>query len=127
MTTVVVSAAIVEQNGRFLVTRRLKDTHLEGRWEFPGGKCDAGESHAACLQRELLEELAVEAVVEEEVLETAYDYSDRRVELHFLRCRLTGEPVPQLGQEMKWVTRIELAGLDLPPADARLVEILTQG
>ena len=51
-------AAIVERHGRFLLTRRLKGTHLADLWEFPGGKCEAGETHEACLQRELLEELA---------------------------------------------------------------------
>ena len=49
----VVAAAVVERDGRFLVTRRIKGTHLEGLWEFPGGKCDAGESLGDCLRREI--------------------------------------------------------------------------
>src|SRR5947207_326461 len=60
---VVVTAAIVERGGRFLLTRRQKGVHLEGFWEFPGGKCDAGETLDACLRRELREELAVDASV----------------------------------------------------------------
>ena len=43
MKTIVVTAAVVERNGAFLVTRRLKGTHLAGTWEFPGGKCEDGE------------------------------------------------------------------------------------
>jgi 8-oxo-dGTP diphosphatase len=125
MTTIVVTAAIVEQEGRFLVTRRPPGVHLEGYWEFPGGKCDAGESLAACLERELYEELDVAARVGAELLATSHAYPDRRVELHFLRCDLLGEPRPQLGQEMRWVSRDDLSTLPFPPADAELIAILT--
>ena len=52
MTAIVVTAALVERGGCFLVTRRQKGVHLEGYWEFPGGKCEPGESLAACLARE---------------------------------------------------------------------------
>ena len=53
--TIVVSAAVIEDHDRFFVTRRQKGVHLEGFWEFPGGKCEPGESLADCLQRELEE------------------------------------------------------------------------
>jgi mutator protein MutT len=124
MTTIVVTAAVVERDDAFLVTRRQKGTHLEGCWEFPGGKCDAGESLAACLARELREELDVEARVGEEVFTTAHAYADRRVELHFFRCELHGQPRPLLGQEMRWVTREALATLQFPPADDELIHRL---
>jgi 8-oxo-dGTP diphosphatase len=124
MTTIVVSAAVIERHGMLLVTRRQKGVHLEGLWEFPGGKCDAGESLEACLARELREELGVEVRVGEEVFTTTHTYPDRRVELHFLRCRLHVEPRPQLGQEMRWVRRDELATLEFPPADAELIRLL---
>jgi 8-oxo-dGTP diphosphatase len=124
MTTIVVTAAVVELDDAFLVTRRQKGTHLEGYWEFPGGKCDAGESLAACLARELREELDVDARVGDEVFTTTHAYPERSVELHFFRCELYGEPRPQIGQEMRWVRREELAALEFPPADAELIEIL---
>ena len=124
MTTIVVTAAVIEHDGRLLVTRRPKGVHLEGYWEFPGGKCDAGESLAACLARELREELDVEARVGEEVFTTAHAYADRRVELHFFRCELRGQPRPLLGQEMRWVPRHELATLEFPPADDELIHRL---
>ena len=54
---IVVTAAVIERDGRYLVTRRLRGTHLAGFWEFPGGKCDTGEPLAACLEREIAEEL----------------------------------------------------------------------
>ncbi len=126
MTTIVVTAAVIDRDGRFLVTRRQQGVHLEGYWEFPGGKCDAGESLDACLARELREELDVEAHVGEEVLVTTHPYADRSVELHFFRCDLKGEPRPLLGQEMRWATREELATLEFPPADDELIQRLTR-
>jgi 8-oxo-dGTP diphosphatase len=123
--TIVVLAAIVEDaDGRLLVTRRLDGTHLAGLWEFPGGKCEPGESHEECLARELAEELGVEGVIGDQLLVTEHDYGDRLIRLHFRRCRVTGEPVALLGQQMRWVTRHELRTLEFPPADRELIEML---
>jgi mutator protein MutT len=124
MKSMVVTAAIIERREHVLVTRRLKGTHLEGVWEFPGGKCEPGESLHACMARELREELGIEATIGEEILSTAHDYPDRRVTLHFLRCHTDDEPAPLIGQEMRWVTREELDDLEFPPADAELIRIL---
>jgi len=126
MTTIVVTAAVIERDDRFLVTRRPRGVHLEGYWEFPGGKCDGGETHAACLARELREELDVEAAIGEELFATTHAYPERRVELHFLRCELLGPPAPQMGQEMRWVAREELGALKFPPADAELIRLLCE-
>jgi len=123
----IVAAAVIELDGRFLLTRRQKGVHLEGCWEFPGGKCLAGESLEACLARELREELAVEAHVGGEVFRTFHEYEDRHVELHFLSCRIVGSPSPQMGQEMRWVPRHELAAFEFPAADQQLVGILRDG
>jgi 8-oxo-dGTP diphosphatase len=117
----VVTAAIVERDGAFLVTRRPDGTHLEGHWEFPGGKCEPGETLAECLLREMLEELGVAVIVCGEEYATSHPYDDRDVELHFLRCELRGEPRACLGQEIRWVPRAELAALPFPPADAELI------
>jgi mutator protein MutT len=125
MTTVVVTAAVIEHEDRFLVTRRQPGVHLAGYWEFPGGKCASGEALNACIARELAEELNVHAIVGGEVLATAFAYEGRTVELHFLRCAIEGEPVPQQGQELRWVTADELRELDFPPADAELIRLLT--
>lgn len=123
--TVTVVAAVVEQNGTFLVTRRLKGTHLEGFWEFPGGKCHDGESHHECLAREMREELAVGVTIRERILAVSHDYPDRTIALHFYACDLLGDPAPQLGQELMWVARQDLPALPLPPADDELVRRLT--
>jgi 8-oxo-dGTP diphosphatase len=123
--TIVVTAAVVERAGRYLVTRRQAGVHLEGFWEFPGGKCGGRESLTDCLARELREELAVDSRVGDEILATTHAYPDRRVELHFFHCELAGEPAPQIGQEMRWVPRDDLAALAFPPADAELIRMLT--
>jgi len=126
MPAVVVTAAVVERDGRFLMTRRQRGVHLEGLWEFPGGKCEPGEDRAQCLARELKEELAVGARIGDEMFTTTYAYSDRLVELHFFRCELVGSPVPQIGQEMRWVARGELEALEFPPADRELIQMLAR-
>ena len=120
-----VTAAVVERDGRFLVTRRLEGTHLAGFWEFPGGKAHPGESLPECLAREIREELDADLDVGEEMLATEHAYPERVVVLHFFRCGLKSEPRPVMGQLMQWVTRDELATLRLPPADDELVRRLT--
>jgi 8-oxo-dGTP diphosphatase len=124
--TVVVAAAIIERDGRWLLARRLQGTHLEGLWEFPGGKVDPGETLEACLVRELGEELGVGSVVHGRRWSTIHDYPGKRVELHFYDCTIHGEPQPLLGQELRWVSAPELAALPLPEADAGLVALLTR-
>ncbi len=125
--TVIVAAAVIERDGRFLVTKRAAGSHLAAYWEFPGGKCLPGEPLEACMARELLEELDVHAAVADEMFATSFEYSDRRVELHFFRCTLTSAPTPVLGQEMRWATRSELGTLAFPPADAAFIATLAEG
>ena len=120
----IVVAAVIEADERFLVTRRQPGVHLAGMWEFPGGKIDPDEPHAAALRRELKEELDGEVEVGERVSHTVHAYDDRTVELHFYRCGLKGEPRPLLGQQMRWVRRGELGSLGFPPADTELIEML---
>jgi len=120
----IVVAGVIERDGRFLITRRLKHTHLADLWEFPGGKCERGETHVACLTRELIEELGVAAEIGDEILSTEHRYSDRVVRLHFRRCRIADEPRPMLGQEMRWVLSSELLALPFPDADRDLIATL---
>ena len=124
---IVVLAAVVEQDGAFLLTRRLEGTHLAGTWEFPGGKCEPNESHEDCLRRELIEELGVDATIGEEIFTITHTYPERAVELHFRRCTLHGAPTPQIGQEMMWARREDLGALEFPEADRELIEQLKSG
>jgi 8-oxo-dGTP diphosphatase len=107
---IIVVAAVIEQHGAFLVTRRQPGVHLEGLWEFPGG--------------EIREELDVDVDVHDLVFATNHVYPDRAVVLYFYRCELKGAPQPLLGQEMRWVARGELPTLGFPPADEELIRML---
>ena len=121
---IVVVALIAERDGRFLIARRLKGTHLAGCWEFPGGKLHDGEAKDAALEREIDEELGCRVANLRSVFETAHDYPERTVELHFFRGSLVGMPTAKLGQELRWVPREEFASLEFPPADAELIDEL---
>ena len=127
MTRILVVAAVIQHEDRFLVTRRQDGVHLAGFWEFPGGKVADGESHDAALRRELQEELDVQIVVNDLLLETSHQYPERVVQLFFYRCDLLGTPRPMIGQEMAWVERSELPSLSFPPADDELIQRLTNG
>ena len=121
-----VVAAVIEDDDRFLLTRRQAGVHLAGLWEFPGGKLDPGETGRGALARELREELDVDVEVGERMFQTRHAYADRTVELSFYRCSLKSAPQPLLGQEMRWVPRAELALLGFPPADNELIAMLTR-
>ena len=123
--TITVSAAVVERDDAFLLTRRAADAHLAGRWEFPGGKREPGETGEQALAREIREELGCEADIGALLLTTEHAYPDVHVRLEFFAVTLRDEPEPQLGQAMRWVPRRELASLPLPEADADLVTLLT--
>ena len=123
--TVVVVAAVVERDGSFLIARRQTGVHLEGYWEFPGGKCLPGETDLESLRREIREELDADIEAVDRLLTSAHEYDDRIIELRFYRCALVGTPKPMLGQELRWVSRAELAELHFPPADAELIARVT--
>ena len=120
-----VVAAVIERDGAFLLTLRSAGTHLEGHWEFPGGKSHPTETHAEALRRELFEELDIVASVGELVLSVAHTYDDRTVRLYFYRCEYEGEAKPMLGQDMAWIGRAELARLPFPEADRELISRLS--
>ncbi len=120
-----VAAGIVVQKGRYLIARRPAGTHLAGLWEFPGGKCEPGETMEACLHRELWEELAVRITEPEPVQVVRQAYPEKTVELHFYRCGIrdgTVRPLP--GSEVRWVTASELSAFEFPPADQPVIERL---
>ncbi len=118
----VTAALIQDAQGRYLITQRRRGSHLEGLWEFPGGKRDAGEDLPACLARELMEELGARFTVGDLVDTIRWEYPDRTVVLHFYRCRLqSGTIAPQESQAMAWVTPEELIRYEFPPADRELI------
>ena len=118
----VVAGLIRDADGRYLITRRRKGTHLEGLWEFPGGKREAGETLEESLARELSEELGARFTVGEVVETVRWTYPEKTVVLHFFRCRVAdGAIVPQEGQLMEWVAPADFGRFSFPPADETLL------
>ena len=124
MTPIVVVAAIIERDGRFLVTLRPDGTHLAGHWEFPGGKVHESETHVEALRREVFEELDCVVDVGELAHSVTHAYPEKTVQLFFYRCALNGEPKPIVGQQMQWVRKSELSQLPFPEADRDLIKLL---
>jgi 8-oxo-dGTP diphosphatase len=119
------AALIRDSAGRYLITQRRRGSHLEGLWEFPGGKLEAGESPVRALRRELTEELGATFEVGKLVETVRWEYPDRTVILHFYDCRVeSGVIEPREGQAMLWVEPERLRGYAFPPADRTLIERL---
>jgi len=123
--TIEVVGAVIEREGKILITRRPEGSHLAGLWEFPGGKPHPGEGQEEALQREIREELDAEVIVRERIDTVEWAYPDKRVRLVFFRCAMEGEPRALEGQEMAWVTAAELSRYDFPAADAALIARLS--
>jgi mutator protein MutT len=121
----VVVAAVIERGGRILVSQRGPHGGQPGRWEFPGGKRERGESDAAALTRELREELGVDL----EVGPLVWTARAGPLELRFFRCDWVGgqRPRPHASVQFRWVPRADLPALSFPPADGGLVKALAEG
>lgn len=123
--TIAVVAAIVMREGRVLLTQRLESTHLALHWEFPGGKVEEGESPPEALRRELREELGVETAIEAPFAFNWHDYGEKQVLLLTYVARiLSGEPRPLGCRDLGWFGRARVASMQLPPADAPILERL---
>jgi 8-oxo-dGTP diphosphatase len=119
-----VAVALVTRGERILVQRRKRGSHLEGAWEFPGGKLEEGESWEEALVREVREELGVEAAPAGLFDERTFDYPERRVHLRFYWTVLVGrgEPRPTDAEvPVRWATARELFSLEVPEANRELV------
>lgn len=122
---IAVAAGLLFREGKLLITQRPAGGHLAGLWEFPGGKCEPGETLPECLQRELHEELGVVVNVRECVESLEHAYPEKTIQLSFYRCALVmGEPEGREGQAVKWIGSEELDNICFPEADARLLEQL---
>ena len=75
----VAAGALIDPQGRVLIARRHDDAHQGGLWEFPGGKCETGETIESALARELHEELGVSVLAHRPLIRVAHEYADRRV------------------------------------------------
>ncbi len=123
-TEVRVAAGVIEgPDGRVLLTRRLLSAHQGGKWEFPGGKLEPGESASHALTRELQEEISITPTQIQELIEVAHDYGDKQVRLYvFVVQAFTGQPSAQEGQGMQWFEPGELSDLDFPAANVPILQ-----
>jgi 8-oxo-dGTP diphosphatase len=122
-----VAAGLVFRDGKLLITQRFDGAHMGGRWEFPGGKKEPGETFPECLARELAEELGISVKVGELIELIEHAYPEKTVQLHFYRCQwLRNEPRAIGCADFKWVNCEELTQYEFPPADARLLEKVRQ-
>jgi 8-oxo-dGTP diphosphatase len=120
-----VTAAIMEENGRVFIARRSEGKHLAGKWEFPGGKMEPGETPAQTLRRELMEELDLEVSVGALRCRVHFRSGDMDFELLALAAtRLSGEPVLREHDDARWVAPAELFEYDLADSDRKVVEAL---
>jgi 8-oxo-dGTP diphosphatase len=114
----VAAGLLRDPRGRILVQQRLPGRHLAGLWEFPGGKCEPGETAAAALRREWQEELGVRVQAATRILSIDHGYADCRIRLTTFRIeRWSGKPASCEGQPLRWVMPAELARLPLPAAN----------
>lgn len=121
--TIVVAAAVVIEDGRVLLTRRVDGQHLAGMWEFPGGKLEEGEAPEAAVIRECREECGIEVEVTDILDVTRHRYPEKDVLLLFYRCELRAGEVQHLQvADHAWVAPSELDSYPLPPADERVVQ-----
>ena len=122
---VVVAAALFDRDGRVLIAQRPRGKPLAGRWEFPGGKVDAGESERQALARELREELGIEVLAARPFMRLTHAYTERDVELSLWMVeRFSGEPRSLDAQALKWVAPGRLGSEDILEADQPFIEAL---
>jgi 8-oxo-dGTP diphosphatase len=121
----VLCGIIVNSEDEIFIARRNPGKSLAGRWEFPGGKLEEGESEAECLKRELLEELGMQVEVGERLGENVHDYPTFSIRLIAYRCQFISASY-QLSDhdEYAWVEKGELPIYDLAEADVPFVKII---
>jgi 8-oxo-dGTP diphosphatase len=131
MQTTIVAAAVLIERGKVLLTQRKAGAHLAGKWEFPGGKVEPGEDPRTALERELKEELGIDARAGEIVDVTFHRYPDANkcvLLLFFDAARADGSPDPRALDvaAFNWATRADLDPSRFPPADVAVLTKVSQ-
>ncbi|MBQ4439150.1 (deoxy)nucleoside triphosphate pyrophosphohydrolase [bacterium] len=121
-----VVAALIRNNGKFMICQRPENKSRPLLWEFPGGKVEAGETKEEALVRECKEELDIELAVGEIFAESTFVYPDISVHLTLLEARIvSGEPKLLEHRDIRWITPEEAHLFEFSPADVPFVEKLT--
>ena len=121
----IVTAAIIEREGKILIARRGPQSKLSGQWEFPGGKVETNESLHDCLKRELLEELNIKVVIGEHFLSSEYQYEHGSFRIESFKVSiLNGQITLKDHDRFQWVTPADLELYSLLPADLPIAKKL---
>jgi len=121
----VVTAAIILKDNKVLIAQRAPGENLAGKWEFPGGKIETGETPQECVKREIREELEVNIEVLDFFGESIYEYHSGTIKLMAYWCKwILGEFTLNVHSQIVWVNRQQLDLYDFAPADLPLVEKL---
>ena len=123
----VVAVALVDADGRILLSRRPQGKSMAGLWEFPGGKVKRGETPEVALLRELREELGIDTSNDclAPLTFASYPYNDFHLLMPVFICRSwQGTPTPREGQTLAWVRPASLSEYAMPPADLPVAEML---
>ena len=117
-----VCCAIIESNKKILATRRGKNMHLSGFWEFPGGKIEPGENAEECIVREIREELNVDILITGTLRNVEYDYPEKSIRLIPFICKiLSGNITLQGHSEYLWIEAESWKELEWAPADIKVI------
>jgi len=120
-----VTAAIILKENKVLIAQRAPGENLAGKWEFPGGKLEPGETPKECLKREIREELDIEIEVLDFFDESIYAYNSGTIKLMAFWCQwISGDFTLYVHSNLAWVNRDELDLYGFAPADIPLVEKL---
>ncbi len=120
-----VAVGLIIREKEILIQKVSGGKYPSACYEFPGGKIEPGETQRACLKRELMEELGIEAAVRPPMMHTEYSYGEKYLSFSWHRCSiLLGEPYGKEGQEVKWVALKDLDQYDFLPADDEIVRAL---
>jgi len=116
--TIRVVAAVIEREGRYLITQRRPTAVLPLMWEFPGGRVEEGETDADALKREVNHRLGVAVEPGQLISFVSHPYERYVVDLYLYECRLTGgEPTEKNVNAFRWVTSAEFDQYPFTPAD----------
>jgi mutator protein MutT len=122
-----VAAAIIEKNGKYLIAQRSKKDSLIGKWEFPGGKVEPGETLEEALKRELLEELSLEIIVGEPVCTIDFFHNEKPMQMIAFKIKsFLGNPKLNEHQAIQWVNPSEFANYAFPEPDLPIIELLSK-
>ncbi|NLZ52866.1 MAG: 8-oxo-dGTP diphosphatase MutT [Thermoanaerobacteraceae bacterium] len=123
MKAIKVTAGVIADNDKVLITRRAPKENFAGGWEFPGGKIEVDETPQDCLVRELKEELNIEVSIGKFCTEVTHDYGNMNINLITYYCTIiNGEIQVSVHDKYKWVNIKDLLKYDLLPADVPIAK-----